>query len=87
LFFTNVFRYSGRSNLVDHAYQRTRRDLLAQAGELSAVLAKRGLELDLARLRDPRRMFSTAARERNLRSRRVVPRLRETLGRLEKVLG
>jgi predicted acylesterase/phospholipase RssA len=87
LFFTNVFRYSGRRSLVDHAYQRTRRDLLAQAGELSAVLAKRGLELDLARLRDPRRMFSTAASERSLRSRRVVPRLRETLGRLEKVLG
>ena len=36
LFFANVFRYAGRLSLADHAYQRTRRDLLAQA-ELCAV--------------------------------------------------
>jgi predicted acylesterase/phospholipase RssA len=87
LFFANVFRYSGRESLVEHAYQRTRRDLLAQAGALSAVLERRGLSLDIGRLRDPTRFFSTAAKERSQRSRRVAARLGDTLGRLEQVLG
>ncbi|MGA2399942.1 MAG: patatin-like phospholipase family protein [Steroidobacteraceae bacterium] len=87
LFFANVFRYSGRESLVEHAYQRTRRDLLAQARALSAVLERRGLSLDVERLRDKTRFFSTAAKERNHRSRRVAARLGDTLGRLEQVLG
>lgn len=86
LFFANVFRYSGRQSLVEHAYQRTRRDLLAQAGALSAVLERRGLSLDIERLRDSRRVFSTAAKERSQCSRRVAARLGETLGRLEQAL-
>lgn len=86
LFFANVFRYSGRHSLVDHAYQRTRRDLLANAGPLSVLLERRGLALDLERLRDPARVFSTAAKERSMRARRVAARLEEALGRLERVL-
>ena len=43
LFFANVFRYSGRLGLADHAYRRTRQDLLTQAAVLSPLLARRGL--------------------------------------------
>ncbi len=86
-FFANVFRYSGRQSLVDHAYQRTRRDLLAQAGALSVVLQSRGLKLDMKRLRDSKRTFRDAARDRSRRSRQVTTRLGQALGRLEKALG
>ncbi len=87
LFFANVFRYSGRRSLVDHAYQRTRRDLLAQAGGLAAVLDRHGLSLNTKRLRERHRTFSTAAKERALRSRHAVRRLERALGRLEKALS
>ena len=87
LFFANVFRYAGRQSLVDHAYQRTRRDLLAQADALSAVLKRHGLALDLKRLRDSKRSFRDAARERSMRSRRVAARLGQALSRLEQALG
>jgi NTE family protein len=87
LFFANVFRYSGRQSLVDHAYQRTRRDLLAQADALGAVLARHGLALDTKRLRERHRTFSTAAKERTARSRQVVQRLGRALGRLERALS
>lgn len=86
LFFANVFRYSGRRGLVDHAYQRTRRDLLTHARAFSAILEPRGLALDTRLLREPSRTFSTSASERALLSRHVVKRLGRTLGRLEKSL-
>jgi predicted acylesterase/phospholipase RssA len=87
LFFANVFRYSGRQSLVDHAYQRTRRDLRAQADALGAILDRHGLALDMKRLRERHRTFSTATRERATRSRQVVQRLGRALGRLERALS
>ncbi len=86
LFFANVFRYSGRSRLVEHAYQRTRRDLLRQSQQLSVVLARRGLRLNLARLRDRRRTCATAGQERAARIRRTARRLDLALRRLEALL-
>jgi NTE family protein len=87
LFFANVFRYSGRQSLVDHAYQRTRRDLLAQADALGAILERHGLALDMRRLRQRHRTFSAAAKERATRSRQVTQRLGRALGRLERALS
>ncbi|HVS75312.1 MAG TPA: patatin-like phospholipase family protein [Steroidobacteraceae bacterium] len=87
LFFTNVFRYAGRRRLANHAYQRTRRDLLAQAGTLAPILEQHGLELDTTGLRDHERRFSTAARERSAHVRHVMHRLNGALGRLEAVLA
>lgn len=55
MFFTNVFSYRSRAHLCEHAYQRTRSDLLARRDELSPMLARHGLELKVALLRDPRR--------------------------------
>jgi NTE family protein len=86
-FFTNVFRYSGRRRLANHAYQRTRRDLLAHARTLAPLLEQHGLTLDMRRLRDPERRFSTAARERSAHVRQVTQRLGRALGRLEGIVA
>jgi NTE family protein len=87
LFFTNVFRYSGRHRLAEHAYQQTRRDLLAQAGALAPLLRAHGLGLDIARLSDRRRTFSTAAEEQAQHVRRTSVRLGRTLDHLERALA
>jgi NTE family protein len=86
-FFANVFRYAGRRRLADHAYQRTRRDLLAHAGVLAPLLERHGLTLDRGLLRDPQRRFSTAARERSAHVREVARRLGRAIGRLESIVA
>jgi len=58
MFFTNVFRYSARFGLANHAYQMTRRDLLEHADILEPVLKRHDITLRLDRLRDRRRSLS-----------------------------
>jgi predicted acylesterase/phospholipase RssA len=86
LFFTNVFRYAGRQRLVEHAYQRTRRDLLAQADALQPLLARHGLELNVDVLRDQRRRFTWAGERQRQHVRGTAARLRRALGRIEGLL-
>ena len=86
LFFANVFRYKERHQLADHSYQCARRDLLAQADVLGPLLERRGLRLNTAALRDPRRTFPTALRERSHRTRHTARRLHLALARLERLL-
>lgn len=52
-FFTRIFSTSSRRALCEHAYRRTRADLLERASSLAPVLARHGLRLNLARLADP----------------------------------
>lgn len=87
IFFTNVFRYTGRHRLVEHAYQCTRRDLLRQADKLAPLLARRGLTLNEKRLRDRRRTFTTAAHERSVRARQTAHTLKSALGELDAYLA
>jgi predicted acylesterase/phospholipase RssA len=87
LFFTNVFRYTGRHRLVEHAYQCTRRDLLAHADALGPLLERRGLSLNEKRLRDRSRTFATAAQERTTKARQTVHTLNATLNRLDSFLS
>jgi len=87
LFFQNVFRYADRKKLAEHAYQRTRRDLLAQAAGLERILARHGLVLRQDVLRDSKRTFAIAVRERRRRQQPVTGSLHRTLDRLETVLG
>ena len=87
LFFTNVFRYTGRKRLAEHAYQRTRHDLLAQAGALGPLLKRHGLRLNTEVLRDRHRTFSTAATERAARARHAARDLGQALERLQNVLS
>lgn len=53
MFFTNMFSYSGRRALCEHAYQRTRETLLARQRSLTPTLKRHGLHLKLDALRDP----------------------------------
>jgi predicted acylesterase/phospholipase RssA len=53
MFFTNIFSYSGRKRLCEHAYQNTRAELWQRRHELAPVLGRHGVRLDLDRVRDP----------------------------------
>lgn len=52
-FFTRIFSTASRRGLCEHAYRRTRADLLERAPSLAPVLARHGLRLNLARLAGP----------------------------------
>jgi len=87
MFFANMFRYSDRRRLVDHAYQSTRRDLLRRADELAPLLARHGLRLLPEALKDPARSFEAALERQRNSDRRVVKELSSALDRLETLLG
>jgi len=55
MFFTNIFSYGSRRRLCEHAYQKTRADLLARSDSLGPILAKHGIGLRLDVLRDRHR--------------------------------
>lgn len=87
MFFANVFRYSDRRRLVDHAYQCTRRDLARHAAVLAPLLARHGLRLQRAALADPARSFQAALEAQRRADRRVVRDLTASLDRLERILA
>jgi len=53
MFFTNVFSYSSRHRVCEHAFQSTLRDLKKNAKTLAPVLAKHGMRLNKTVLDDP----------------------------------
>lgn len=55
MFFSNIFSFRSRRIVCELAYRETRRDLYARRAELAPILARHGLKLDLAALRDPKR--------------------------------
>ena len=57
MFFTNVFSYSSRNELVDHAYRTTRAELLARGDQLEAFLEPFELGLN-RRVLETERSFS-----------------------------
>ena len=87
MFFANMFRYSDRRRLVDHAYQSTRRDLLRRRDKLAPLLARHGLRLLPEALKDPARSFEAALERQRKQDRRVVRELSSALDRLEVLLA
>jgi predicted acylesterase/phospholipase RssA len=69
IFFTNLFSYATRKRVCEHAYQRTRQDLLKRRHELTPILAKYGISLNLELLRDPKRTLD----QRLLKERSRAP--------------
>lgn len=53
MFFTNIFSYSSRKRLCEHAYQKTRMELWQRRHELTPVLERHGVHLNLDLVRDP----------------------------------
>ncbi len=58
IFFTNIFGYATRQRLCEHAYARTRRDLLKRRASLEPLLARHGVRLRVDVLQDPDRRLS-----------------------------
>ena len=54
MFFTNVFSYASRKELIDHAYRTTRAELLAKASEIERFLEPFGLGLNRRILKQER---------------------------------
>ena len=59
-FFSNIFSFSSRRAVCEHAYDETRRNLLARRAEIEPVLARHGLALDLDFLHDDSRNLWTS---------------------------
>lgn len=89
-FLARIFSTSSRRELCEHAYRRTRADLLERADAIGPVLARHGLRLDRARLADPHHTLVRARAGRPpLRDgalSRATRRLERTLDDLERVL-
>jgi predicted acylesterase/phospholipase RssA len=60
LFFTNMFSYSGRKRLSEHAYRRTREELLRRYDDLSPRLARHGVSINRECLLDRQRSLARA---------------------------
>jgi predicted acylesterase/phospholipase RssA len=84
MFLANIFSYSQRRHLAEHAYQRTRADLRSRRTRLRHQLARHGIRLDDTALDDLRRSLL----RRPVRAHRVARRrpLTRTLQRLDEVL-
>lgn len=87
MFFTNIFGFSERQAVCEHAYQATRQELLSRYDNLAPVLARHGLTLRKDILEDRSRKLW---RGLGLRAARIkVPPKRndlETLNRLDAAL-
>lgn len=59
MFFTNLFSYASRKRVCEHAYQRTRADLLKRRYELEPVFAKFGIKLNIEALKDEKRTLDS----------------------------
>jgi NTE family protein len=59
IFFTNLFSYATRKQVCEHAYQRTRQDLLKRHFELEPVFEKFGIKMNLDILRDDSRTLDS----------------------------
>lgn len=58
MFFTNIFSFSSRRAVCEHAYETTRRHLLARYTEIAPVFARHGLTLRRDRLENGRGMWA-----------------------------
>jgi hypothetical protein len=92
MFFTNVFSFSGRRWICEHAYQTTRRDLLTRREELEPILARHGIRMRLDVLEDrDRHYYSGLHNQRGLATPAkyhgpVVRDLHSALDQLENVV-
>ncbi|MBL8525399.1 MAG: patatin-like phospholipase family protein [Betaproteobacteria bacterium] len=59
MFFTNLFSYASRKRVCEHAYQRTRADLLKRRFELEPVFARFGIKLNIDALKDEKRTLDS----------------------------
>ena len=83
LFFTNIFSYASRRRLCEHAYQRTRADLLARSDTLAPIFARHGIVLRRDVLGDATRTLVPGAPARTRSAPAVVHDLEAAIASLE----
>jgi NTE family protein len=87
IFFTNIFSYATRRQVCEHAYQRTRADLLQRRDELQPILARHGIRMRTERLAQPQRRLAAGAHARpGGRLTLVADNLRDALRELRRAL-
>lgn len=91
MFFTNIFSFSERRAVCEHAYAAVRRDLLARFDELAPLFARHGLTLRRDVLEEERSLWDGVYQDRPRKSAvsgdPVARRLDDALGRLERLLA
>lgn len=85
MFFTNVFSYSSRTELIEHAYQTTRSELLRSADALDKMLKPFDLSIDRDALISDKTLLDSLDHEPVVRSD-IGQSLTESLERLEAIL-
>jgi len=86
VFFSNIFSFSNRQAMCEHAYQQTRAYLSTHAGELTERLRKHGLGLRMDVLNDPLRSLYGMASKAPCSASAVAKEAGEVLDRLEGLL-
>jgi len=86
IFFTNIFRYSDRKALCEHAYQATRRDLLARRAKLEPLLENRGMVLNMDILEDSELSLMDSINRNHFSHAHVARNLAATLDRLDALI-
>ncbi len=87
MFFTNIFSFSSRKAVCEHAYRATRRQLWERRDELGPVFARHGIRLRADRLEDAEHgLPDSIGPYDDPAALPVVQRLEQTLSRLESLL-
>ncbi len=86
LFYTNVFSYSSRNALCEHAFQATRADIRRRADDLEPMLESYGMSLNRKRLFDDNRSIMDSVGHDLNGHAKVGRSLSSTLDELEELL-
>ncbi len=87
MFFTNIFSFSNRKVVCEHAYEETRQDLLNRRKELEPILARHGARLRVDVLEDEDRdLWTSVGLDARATRAPVTERLDRTLSDLESLL-
>jgi predicted acylesterase/phospholipase RssA len=88
MFFTNVFSFSKRKAVVEHAYQSTRRKLLRNRHRIEPILERHGLRLRVEELEEERDLWESVELNKRRRSIwHVKKRLDKALAQIEALVA
>jgi len=87
MFFTNIFSFSHRKRLAEHAYQSTLRDLRMHRKTLKPLLARHGISLRDKVLDDPKRTLLGTLTDKPPRRSKVTSHLHRALDDLDRALS
>jgi len=88
MFFTNVFSFSKRKAVVEHAYDSTRRKLLRNRDRIEAILERHGLRLRVEILEEERDLWESVELNKRRRSTwHVAQRLDKALVQIEALVA